>query len=73
MTAHSACNFYNHNGSSTFNGTVYFDKFTISEVVDVSAFDKVRFWLYMANGIEDLFSSMKFRIGNGASYYEWDA
>lgn len=27
-----------------------------------SAFDKVRNWLYMGSGIEDLFSSIKFRI-----------
>lgn len=36
-------------------------KYTFS-YSNFSAFDKVRFWLYMADNIENYFSAMKFRI-----------
>lgn len=36
-------------------------KYTFSSS-NFSAFDKVRFWLYMADNIENYFSAMKFRI-----------
>ncbi len=69
--AHSSCNFYNHN-SSTFTGSVYFDEFTITEVVDASTKTHLRTWTKIGLSQLAKLSAPKVRAKTTENdYFEW--